>query len=250
MTDATPTSNEHMQALRVAHSAIIKIAAELARGEGVADWSAHKFYRTTPMGERRDIMNALRNADEALRVYAVRLRSVADVLSAEIRSGACDHETTPQPTECLVRLPLCAKYPDCPCGGPQQEPPEHDPKSCPQCSIDARNAQKASVQGPYCPDTNQACERMCQSICNRRASEWQPIETAPKGVLVEGLNADGDIDRVEWRETRQCMLSTVAHGAGEVGAGWVSKDAGNLPIDPPTAWRPIRSGQNGKSPQP
>lgn len=73
---------------------------------------------------------------------------------------------------------------------------------------------------------------------------WRAIETAPKGVLVEGLNADGDIDHVEWRETRQCMLSTVAHGAGECGAGWISKEAGNLPVDPPTAWRPICSGHN------
>lgn len=73
------------------------------------------------------------------------------------------------------------------------------------------------------------------------ASNWQPIETAPKGVLVEGLDLEGGIDHVEYRETRQCMLSTVAHGAGECGAGWVSRIAGNLPVDPPIAWRAIQS---------
>lgn len=57
-------------------------------------------------------------------------------------------------------------------------------------------------------------------------------------MLIEGLNFDGDVDLVEYRETRQCMLFTVAKGAGECGAGWVSANAGYLPIDAPMAWRP------------
>lgn len=96
-----------------------------------------------------------------------------------------------------------------------------------------------------CELTSLASQTDAWARWNKRASdetnEWRPMETAPKGMLIEGLNADGDIDRVEYRETRQCMLSTVASGAGECGAGWVSKDAGNLPVDPPTAWRPIRA---------
>lgn len=72
-------------------------------------------------------------------------------------------------------------------------------------------------------------------------SEWWPIETAPKGILVEALNSDGDIDLAEWRDTRQCILSYVARGAGECGPGWVSSLAGYLPIDPPVKWRPLQA---------
>lgn len=32
-------------------------------------------------------------------------------------------------------------------------------------------------RGPYCPETYQACERMCQSICNVRTGE--PAKTDP-----------------------------------------------------------------------
>lgn len=78
-------------------------------------------------------------------------------------------------------------------------------------------------------------------------SEWKPIETAPKGTLVQGLNAEGDIDVVEYRETRQCMLSSVARGAGECGPGWVSELAGYLPVDPPIAWRAIESSRVSES---
>jgi hypothetical protein len=69
---------------------------------------------------------------------------------------------------------------------------------------------------------------------------WQPIETAPRNKSVEGLTADGDVDLVEWRETRQCMLASVAKGAGECGPGWVSHLADQLPIDPPVNWREVR----------
>lgn len=70
--------------LRTVHSDLIKLAAELVRGEGVPDWSDHKFYRSTPNGERREIMEALRYADEALRNYGVRLKAIADKLSEQI----------------------------------------------------------------------------------------------------------------------------------------------------------------------
>lgn len=74
-----PTSN-----LRNIHTDLILMAAQLVRGEGVPDWSEHKFYRSTPVGEQRDMLKALREADDALRSYGIRLRAIADRISAEV----------------------------------------------------------------------------------------------------------------------------------------------------------------------
>lgn len=68
---------------------------------------------------------------------------------------------------------------------------------------------------------------------------WLDMESAPDSTLIEGLYADGSVDRVEWREHRQCVLASVAPGAGECGSGWVSADADYLPVDPPVKWRPL-----------
>jgi hypothetical protein len=35
------------------------------------------------------------------------------------------------------------------------------------------------VAGPYCPDTSKPCERMCLSICNRRAQKTSDYEPRP-----------------------------------------------------------------------
>jgi len=77
--------------LRTVHNDLIKLAAELVRGEGVPDWSDHKFYRTTPRGERREIMGALRDADDALRSYGIRLKAIADKLSEQIPAPVRAH---------------------------------------------------------------------------------------------------------------------------------------------------------------
>jgi hypothetical protein len=69
---------------------------------------------------------------------------------------------------------------------------------------------------------------------------WHPIESAPKNAPVEVLNADGEVDVAELVDSRQCMLASVARGAGECGPGWVSKLVDNLPIDAPMKWRQIR----------
>lgn len=38
------------------------------------------------------------------------------------------------------------------------------------------------LQGPYCPDTNQPCDRMCQSICNRRECAHEFLPTAGQAL--------------------------------------------------------------------
>lgn len=84
MSDRNIPSNERTLRLRSIHADLIRVAAQLVRGEGVPDWSEHKFYQTTPRNERRDMLKALRDADDALRVYGIRLREIADKVSAEI----------------------------------------------------------------------------------------------------------------------------------------------------------------------
>jgi hypothetical protein len=73
---------------------LITMASELARGEGVPDWSDHVFFRSTPVGERREIMKALRNADDAMRQYAIRLRDIADKLSAQMKHHSAGEKQT------------------------------------------------------------------------------------------------------------------------------------------------------------
>lgn len=81
---------------------------------------------------------------------------------------------------------------------------------------------------------------MTEELRTKDPMSWLDMEIAPRdGTLIAGLNADGDIDHVEYRETRQCMLASVAPGAGERGPGWVSAFADYLPIDPPVKWRPL-----------
>lgn len=80
--DATPTSNQ----LGI-YTDLMKLAAEMARGDGMPDWSEHQFCRSTPTSERSAILQALRDADEIVVTYALRLRAIVDRLAAEIRSG-------------------------------------------------------------------------------------------------------------------------------------------------------------------
>lgn len=88
--------------LRSIYSDLIKMAAELVRGEGVPDWSERAFRSSTPKSERRDMMKALRDADEALRVYGIRLREIADKVSAEI-GGAAETSVPPAGITWLTR---------------------------------------------------------------------------------------------------------------------------------------------------
>lgn len=65
----------------------------------------------------------------------------------------------------------------------------------------------------------------------------RPIESAPRdGTAIHGIYSDGYIETIRWREERYCMLGSPQ---GSCGSGWVSDEAGGLPIDPPKEWRPI-----------
>jgi hypothetical protein len=83
--------------LRSLRGDLIRIAAQLVRGEGVPDWSGHKFYRSTPRGEQREMLKALRDADEALRRYGIQLKEIADKLPV---GSSGETATEPPPWKC------------------------------------------------------------------------------------------------------------------------------------------------------
>lgn len=72
------------------------------------------------------------------------------------------------------------------------------------------------------------------------ASEgWLPMETAPKDRKIEGLY-DGEPDLIIWQETRSCSgieVGVPGSAVGMFGDGWVSIEAGYLPVDAPEKWR-------------
>lgn len=76
-------------------------------------------------------------------------------------------------------------------------------------------------------------------VAELERSDWQSIRTAPKHEPISVLYEDGtEEDEVYWSSSRCCMLGP---RAGSMGEGWVSTQAGNLPVDEPTHWRPIRA---------
>lgn len=68
--------------LRAIHGDLIRLAAQLVRGEGVPDWSEYRFCQSTAIGDRRNILKALRDADDAMRIYGIRVREIADKIRA------------------------------------------------------------------------------------------------------------------------------------------------------------------------
>lgn len=60
-------------------------------------------------------------------------------------------------------------------------------------------------------------------------SDWHPMHTAPKDTHIDVLWEDGSVEsEVYWSDTRYCMLGVPN---GSRGPGWLSTEAGNLPID-------------------
>lgn len=65
------------------------------------------------------------------------------------------------------------------------------------------------------------------------AASWPP-QDQPIAIQY----SDGTSEIGEHRENRTCMLGGLAPGAGECGPGFVSKEAGWLPVDDVIAWKP------------
>jgi len=78
-----------------AYSSLIKVAAILARGEGLMSpyYDDHKWYVTTPKAERRRIIREAENVDSLCKDLAMRIKGAADILRIDhfqAKSGA-DH---------------------------------------------------------------------------------------------------------------------------------------------------------------
>jgi hypothetical protein len=90
------------------------------------------------------------------------------------------------------------------------------------------------------PCDQSVLEDWAQGVYRRAASlilggRWQDISAAPRdGTPLRVRHPDGTEETgVYWSDTRYCMLGAPQ---GSRGPGWVSTEAGNLPIDPPTHW--------------
>lgn len=68
---------------REAQSELLKIAAEMVRGEGLPSPYAedHNWYRTTPVAERIAVERQYEKASNRCKEWAMRLKKVADSLS-------------------------------------------------------------------------------------------------------------------------------------------------------------------------
>jgi hypothetical protein len=68
---------------------LIQLAAEMVRCSGMPSEfnEDHKWYVSTPMAERRRILEQASQANEQCRIWALELRKVADALSARSRDN-------------------------------------------------------------------------------------------------------------------------------------------------------------------
>jgi hypothetical protein len=62
---------------------LIKLAAEMVRGEGMPTCFDGEFYASTPLCERRRIMKAMADVEERCKVWGIRLRNIADRLAQQ-----------------------------------------------------------------------------------------------------------------------------------------------------------------------
>jgi len=71
--------------------------------------------------------------------------------------------------------------------------------------------------------------RMLEFVDKAPCNRWHDVAEAPRdGTPITVLYDDGtEEDGVYWAETRQCMLGA---RAGERGPGWLSQEAGHLPV--------------------
>lgn len=80
------------------------------------------------------------------------------------------------------------------------------------------------------------------------APAWQPMDTAPTdGTPILGYYGADEVVAIRWAESRECMLASVAPGAGLFGPGW--EDVANgLYVDDPVSWAPI-TDENDTTPE-
>lgn len=104
-------------------------------------------------------------------------------------------------------------------------------KAGPAAAIDAHN-DRATLIRAY-----EEASRALAALSGEAAAGWVLMETAPKdGTQIQVRHEDGtEEDDVYWSDERYCILG---RPQGSCGPGWVSTEAGNLPIDPPVYWRP------------
>jgi hypothetical protein len=67
------------------YAELINLAAEMAQGKDMPSpyWDDHKWYRSTPLAERRGVLKSAEKANDRCRDWAMRIRAVADRLSEQ-----------------------------------------------------------------------------------------------------------------------------------------------------------------------
>ncbi len=65
-----------------AYSQLIRLAAQMARGDGLMSsfYEDHKWYKSTPMAERRRIIREAVTVDSMCKEWAIGVKQAADVL--------------------------------------------------------------------------------------------------------------------------------------------------------------------------
>lgn len=83
-----------------AYSQLIKLAAQMARGDGLMSsfYEDHKWYKSTPMAERRRIVREAETVDSMCKDWAMGVKAAADALWREVD----DMQRLPQPLRGFV----------------------------------------------------------------------------------------------------------------------------------------------------
>lgn len=96
--------------LRAVYSDLIKLAAELVRGQGLpTSYDDGEFFVSTPQAERRRILKAVADTEERCKAWGVRVRHIADKLSKAIPARLTCNQTYPMSTSEAGESPC----PDC-----------------------------------------------------------------------------------------------------------------------------------------
>lgn len=79
--------------LREVRSGLIHLAAEMAQGKTLPScFEDGNFYASTPVSERRRILKAIDDMGDSLRLYAIRIRDLADKIPGAIRTHSATED--------------------------------------------------------------------------------------------------------------------------------------------------------------